>query len=79
MLYINFVARGSGEKGVLGWEDCFRSEEWYVKNEGDTIRFMDVGVTEKDDAKSRFDSKRELRDCGVKSWKEKKMYCCVVR
>ena len=23
--------------------------------------------------------KRELRDCGDKSWKEKKMYCCVVR
>ena len=33
----------------------------------------------KDDTKSRFDLKRELRDCGVRSWKEKKMYCCVVR
>ena len=28
-----YVARGSGEKGVIGWEGCFRSEEWYVKNE----------------------------------------------
>ena len=49
-----YVARGSGEKGVIGWEDCFRSKEWYVKNERVTIRFMDVGVTEKDDAESRF-------------------------
>lgn len=40
---------------------------------------MDVGVTKKDDAKSRFDLKMELRDCGVGSWMEKKMYCCVVR
>ena len=38
-----------------------------------------VDVTEKDNAKSRFDSKRELRGFGVKSWKEKKMYCCIVK
>ena len=36
-------------------------------------------MTEKDDTKSRFDFKRQLRDCGVKSWKEKRMYCYVVR
>lgn len=45
----------------------------------DATRFMDVGVTKKDDVKSRFDLKRELRDCGGRSWKEKKMYRCVVR
>ena len=36
-------------------------------------------MTEKDDAKSRFDLRRELRDCGVKSWKEKRIYCCILR
>ena len=27
-----YVARGSGGKGLTGWEDCVRSEEWFVKN-----------------------------------------------
>ena len=31
----------------------------------------DVGVTGKEDVKSRFDLKKELRDCGVKCWKER--------
>ena len=39
---------------------------------------MDVGVTEKEHARSRFDLK-DLRDCGVKCWKERKMYYYVVR
>lgn len=32
-----YVARGRGEEGVIGQEDCFRSEEWYVKNEGEML------------------------------------------
>ena len=74
-----YVARGSGEKGVIGWEDCFRSEEWYVKNEGEMLLGLWMS-SEKDDAKVDFiNLKRELRNCGDKSWKEKKMYCRVVR
>ena len=75
-----YVARGSGEKGLIGWEDCVRSEEWCIKNEGELLLGVtDVGVTEKEHAKSRFDLKKELRDCGVKCWKERKMYYYVVR
>ena len=32
-----YVARGSGEKGVIGWEDCFRSGEWYINNEEEML------------------------------------------
>ena len=74
-----YVARGSGEKGLIGWEDCVRSEEWCVKNEGELLLGVtDVGVTEKEHARSRFDLK-DLRDCGVKCWKERKMYYYVAR
>ena len=39
-----YVARGSGEKGLIGWEDCVRSEEWCVKNEGELLLAVtDVG------------------------------------
>ena len=45
------MARGSGEKGLIGWEDCVRSEEWCEKNEGELLLGVtDVGVTEKEDA-----------------------------
>ena len=36
-------------------------------------------MTEKEDAKSRFDLKKELIDCEVKCWKERKMSTYVVR
>ena len=56
VLHKFYVARGSGEKGLIGWEDCVGSEEWCVKNEGEFLLVVtDVGVTEKEDAKSRFD------------------------
>ena len=32
-----YVARGSCEKGVIRWEDCFRSGEWYIKNEKEML------------------------------------------
>ena len=75
-----YVARGSVEKGLIGWEDCVRSEKWHVKNKGELpLGVTDVGVTEKEDAKSRFDLKKELIDCEVKCWKERKMSNYVVR
>ena len=75
-----YVARGSGEKGLIGWEDCFRTEEWCVKNEAELLLGVtDVGVTEKEDAKSRFDLKKELRDCGVTCWKERRLYYYIAR
>ena len=51
-----YVTRGSGEKSIIGWEDCVRGKEWCVKNEEEfLLGVTDVGVTEKEDAKSRFD------------------------
>ena len=71
------MARGNGERSLIGWEDCVRSEEWCVKNEGEfLLGVTDVGVTEKEHVISRFDLKRELRDFGVKSWKEDVQLCC---
>ena len=75
MLFRNFVARGTSERGFyIGWEDCVRIEEWFVKNEEELLSGVTgVDVTEKDDAKSiDLTLRRELKDFGVKSWKEKK-------
>ena len=75
-----YVARTTGERGLIGWEDCVRIEERCVKNEEELlIGVTDVDVTEKDDAKSRFDLRRELKDFGVQSWMEKKKSCYIVK
>lgn len=43
------------------------------------VGVRDVDVIEADDAKSRIDLKKELKDCRFESWKEKKMYGHFVR
>ena len=54
-----YVARGTGERGLyIRWEDCVRIEERCVKNEEELLLGVTgVDVTERDDAKSRFDFK----------------------
>lgn len=43
------------------------------------VGVRDVDVIEADDAKSRIDLKKELKDCRFESWKEKKVYGHFVR
>lgn len=67
LLHKFYVARGSGERGLIGWKDCVRIEEWHVKSEVELLLGVtDVGVTEKVDTKIRFDLKKELIDCEFK-------------
>ena len=32
-----YVAGGTGDRGLIGWEDCVWSEEWCEKDEGELL------------------------------------------